>query len=75
MTGSDEILGLLHRIFGVRLVMMDETVKNDQQELVDDLIAITTSFSARIYGTRGGKKMGTTMRQAMVTLAQGGVPE
>ena len=61
--------------FGVCPVMMDETVKNDQQELVDDLIAITTSFSARIYGTRGGKKMGTTMRQAMVTLAQGGVPE
>lgn len=28
-----------------------------QKELVEDLIAITTSFSARIYGQRGGKKV------------------
>ncbi len=61
--------------FGVRLVMMDETVKNDQQELVDDLIAITTSFSARIYGTRGGKQMGAAVRHTMAALAQEGVPE
>ena len=61
--------------FGVRVVVMEPTVKDDQQELVEDLIAMTPSFSARIYGKRGGKKMGSTVRQAMVTLAQEGVPE
>ncbi len=58
--------------FGVQVVVMDHEVKDDQQELVEDLIAITTSFSARIYGKRGGKKIGTTVRQAMATLAQEG---
>ena len=61
--------------FGVRVVVMEHTVKDDQQGLVEDLIALTTSFAARIYGKRGGKKMGSTVRQAMATLAQEGVPE
>ena len=61
--------------FGVRVVVMEQTGKDDQQELVENLIAITTAFSARIYGKRGGKKMGATVRQAMGTLAQEGVPE
>ena len=61
--------------FGVRVVVMEQTVKGDQQELVEDLIAITTAFSARIVGKRGGKKMGSTVRQAMATLDQEGVPE
>ena len=61
--------------FGVRVVIMEHTAKDDQQELVEDLIAITTSFSARIYGKRGGKKMGSIVRQAMATFAQKGVPE
>ena len=55
------------RAFGVRVVMTDQTTKDDPQELVDDFIAITTSFSARIYGKRGGKKIGATVRQAMAT--------
>ena len=58
--------------FGVRVVIMEHTAKDDQQELVDDVIAITTSFSARIYGKRGGRKIGATVRQAMATLAQEG---
>ncbi|MDA8205889.1 MAG: IS607 family transposase [Thermaerobacter sp.] len=53
--------------FGARVVVVDQTTKDDQQELVD-LIAITTSFSARIDGKRGGQKIGTTVRQAMATL-------
>ncbi len=61
--------------FAVRVVVMESPVKDDQQELVEDLIAITTSFSARIYGERGRKKMGATVRQAMAILAQEGVPE
>ena len=48
--------------------------KDDQQELVEDLIAITTAFSTRIVGKRGGKKVAATVRQAMATLAQEGVP-
>ncbi|PSR20270.1 MAG: resolvase [Sulfobacillus acidophilus] len=61
--------------FGVRLIVMESSVTDDQPELVEDLIAITTSFSARIYGKGGGKKMGATVRQAMATLAQEGVSE
>ena len=61
--------------FGVRIVVREHTVKDDQQELVEDLIAMTTSFSARIYGKRGGQKMGATVRQTMATLAQEGVSE
>ena len=59
--------------FGVRVIVMESTIQDDQQELVEDLIAITTSFSARIYGKRGGKKMGATVRQAIATLSQEGV--
>ena len=58
--------------FGVRVVIMEQTAQDDQQELVDDLMAITTAFSARIYGQRGSKKVATTVRQAMATLAQEG---
>ena len=61
--------------FGVRVVVMESPPKDDPQELVDDLIAITTSFSARIYGQRGGKKMGATVRQAMATFAKEDIPE
>ena len=61
--------------FGVRVVVMEHTVKDDRQELVEDLIAMTTSFSARIYGQRGGKKIGAAVRQAIATLAQEGGPE
>ena len=61
--------------FGVRVVVMEHTGKDDPQELVEDWMAMTTSFSARIDGKRGGKTMGATVRQAMATLAQEGVPE
>ena len=58
--------------FGVRVVIMEHTAKDDPQELGEDLMAITTAFSARIYGQRGGKKVATSVRQAMATLAQEG---
>jgi Predicted site-specific integrase-resolvase len=41
--------------FGGQIVVIEEKDVNEQQELVEDLIAITTSFSARIYGKRGGR--------------------
>lgn len=42
--------------FGSAIEVIEEIEKDDEKELVEDLIAITTSFSARIYGKRGGKK-------------------
>jgi len=33
-----------------------EEIKEHQQELVEDLIAIITSFAGRIYGARSHKK-------------------
>ncbi len=51
--------------FGMRVVVMEHTVKDDprtkreefQQELVEDLSAITTAFSARIDGKHGAEKI------------------
>jgi putative resolvase len=42
--------------FGSHIEVIETIEKDDEKELVEDLIAITTSFSARIYGKRGGKK-------------------
>ena len=44
--------------FGVELIILnDRENENDtNKELAEDLIAIVTSFAARIYGQRGGKK-------------------
>ena len=72
--GFSYLEALLHAS-GVRVVAAEPTVKDDPQELVEDLIAITTSFSARIYGPRGGKKVVATMRQALAEVAQAGSPE
>jgi len=61
--------------FGVRVVIMEHTVKDDEQALVEDFIAITPAFSARIDGKPGGKKMGTTVRQTMAILVQERISE
>jgi putative resolvase len=43
--------------YGCRIETIDsEEVKEPQQELVEDLIAIVTSFAGRIYGARSHKK-------------------
>jgi len=40
------------------IVVLDtNNTENDEEGLVKDLISIVTSFSARIYGKRGGKKV------------------
>ena len=39
------------------IVLDSNTTDNDEEGLVKDLISIVTSFSARIYGKRGGKKV------------------
>ena len=78
--GFTHLESYLH-VFGVRVVVMEHTAKDDprtkrkdfQPEPVEDLIAITSSFSARIYGKRGGKMIGSTVHQVMTTLVQEGV--
>ncbi|WP_072866234.1 IS607 family transposase, partial [Desulforamulus hydrothermalis] len=46
------------RYCGVEIVAIAEKEPEDaQSELVRDLLAIVTSFSARLYGARGGKKV------------------
>jgi predicted site-specific integrase-resolvase len=43
--------------YGCRIEAVDpEEVKEPQQELVEDLIAIVTSFAGKIYGARSHKK-------------------
>ena len=41
-----------------RLIVLDEepAIVEDTKELAEDLMAIVTSFSARYYGKRGGRK-------------------
>ncbi len=43
--------------FGVEvLVLKDKEEQTFEEEMVDDIISLVTSYSARIYGKRGGKK-------------------
>ena len=53
-----EYLTFFMETFGVKLIVVNgkEEIEDLNKELAEDLIAIVTSFSARIYGARGGKK-------------------
>lgn len=43
--------------FGVEVVILNEKEEQSfEEEMVDDIISLVTSYSARIYGKRGGKK-------------------
>ncbi|WP_343105495.1 IS607 family transposase [Neomoorella humiferrea] len=49
---------------GVEIIAIAEKEPEDaQSELVKDLLAIVTSFSARLYGARGGKKVRQGFRE------------
>ena len=51
-----EYIKALLREYGTELIVVEEKMSRDKmQELVEDLIAIITSFSARIYGARSQK--------------------
>ncbi|HEF1906248.1 TPA: resolvase [Bacillus cereus] len=39
--------------------------KNEESELVEDFIAITTSFSAKIHGKRGGRKLENAIKSVL----------
>jgi len=53
-----EYLKFFLESFGVELVVINgkENEEDRHKELAEDLIAIVTSFAARVYGSRGGKK-------------------
>lgn len=44
----------------VILVLQEGESKEFEQEFAQDVVALVTSFSARLYGRRGGRKKGTT---------------
>jgi len=49
--------------YGVRVIVVEENEsKGPNEELVEDLVAIVTSFSVRLYGRRGAKKIVETIR-------------
>jgi len=51
-----EYIKALLREYGTELIVVEEKISKDKmQELGEDLIAIITSFSARIYGARSQK--------------------
>jgi putative resolvase len=42
--------------FGVEVLVLEDSEKKEfEQELAEDMIALITSYSARLYGRRGGK--------------------
>jgi putative resolvase len=47
---------------GVSIEVVDSQIKSEpNEEMVKDLVSIVTSFSARLYGARGGKKVKNTL--------------
>lgn len=53
-------LRLIYHFFeglGCKIEVIEaESSKDENKELVDDMLALITSFSARLYGKRGGRK-------------------
>lgn len=56
----------LFLIYGVKIDCVDENgEKSYEEELVEDMLAIVSSFSARLYGRRGAKKVWQKTREAL----------
>jgi len=59
------------RYCGVEVIAIAEKEPEDaQSELVRDLLAIVTSFSARLYGARGSKKVRQGFREMIAGVSQ-----
>jgi len=59
------------RYCGVEIIAIAEKEPEDaQSELVRDLLAIVTSFSARLYGARGGKKVRQGFQELIAGVSQ-----
>lgn len=57
-------LELLARKIDCELIVINE-VQDDKKELIDDFVSIITSFCARIYGLRRGRRKQTQMKEVM----------
>jgi len=62
----------LHLMYcGVEIIAIAEKEPEDaHSESVRDLLAIVTSFSARLYGARGGKKIKQGFRELIAGVSQ-----
>lgn len=49
--------------YEVQVIVIHETDQTPKEELVQDLITIVTSYSARIYGKRGARKIIKTIKE------------
>jgi len=64
------------RYCGVEIVVIAEKEPEDSQsELVKDLLWVVTSFSARLYGARGGRRMRDGVCQLMSEVTANGQAE
>ena len=56
---------------GVEVIAIaEEELDDTQTELVRDLLSIVTSFSARLYGARGGKRVRQGLRELIAGVEQ-----
>jgi len=61
---------------GVEIIVIGEKEPEDSQsELVKDLLSVVTSFSARLYGARGGKRIRDGVCQLMSEVTANGPAE
>ncbi len=67
-------LETLFNVLGVRVVVAAGQESEDAQvELVKDLLSIVTSFSARLYGMRGGRKARAAVKAILAETEAGAV--
>ena len=60
-------LETLFDVLGVRIVVAaGQETEDAQVELVKDLLSIVTSFSAKLYGMRGGRKARAAVKAILV---------
>jgi len=72
-----EYLEKLFGVLGVSLVVVDPQGGQSrdasvENELVNDLLAIVSSFAARLYGARGGRKVRQEVAAVLAEAASGG---
>ena len=67
-------LETLFDVLGVRIVVAaGQETEDAQVELVKDLLSIVTSFSAKLYGMRGGRKARAAVKAILAEMGAGAV--
>ncbi|TWU27840.1 IS607 family transposase [Bythopirellula polymerisocia] len=65
-----EIIELLAKNHGIKIIYTEKELnESEEKELSDDIIAVCTSFSARIHGARAAKLSTKTMSQEAIERA------